>query len=143
MSPETHSTLFKPFQVNDRVHTSNDVEDLDSFVWVDLAVLDDMIEGGFDCVNPLRTSAAEMDPDAPKAKYGRCVASWEEGSIRGRCDRLARRPKSGIWFVRQCVSSVWVEASSLPSFTMCSRAYRPRIWWDSTGRLMNTAVIKF
>jgi hypothetical protein len=38
-----------------------------------------MVDAGFDVVNPVQTSAAEMDPAALKATYGRWVTFWGGG----------------------------------------------------------------
>ena len=81
ISPKAYRSLFKPFhvKVNDWIHTHTTWR---SFIhscgsiWL---LLDDMVDAGFDCVNPVQTSAADMDPEALKAKYGSRVTFWGGG----------------------------------------------------------------
>jgi len=37
------------------------------------------VDAGFDCLNPVQTSATGMDPEALKAKYGSRVSFWGGG----------------------------------------------------------------
>ncbi len=37
------------------------------------------MDAGFDCLNPVQTSAADMDPVALKAKYGERITFWGGG----------------------------------------------------------------
>jgi hypothetical protein len=80
-SPNTYRSLFKPFHVklNDWIHTHTTWK---SFIhscgsiWL---LLDDIVDAGFDCLNPVQTSATDMDPEALKAKYGSRVTFWGGG----------------------------------------------------------------
>jgi uroporphyrinogen-III decarboxylase len=80
-SPKTYRTLFKPFhvKVNDWIHTHTTwktfIHSCGS-IWL---LLDDLVDAGFDCVNPVQTSATGMDPEALKAKYGSRVTFWGGG----------------------------------------------------------------
>ena len=43
------------------------------------ALLDDIVDAGFDALNPVQTSAAGMDPAALKQKYGDRITFWGGG----------------------------------------------------------------
>jgi hypothetical protein len=81
ISPRTYRDLFKPFhkQVNDWIHTHTSWKSFmhsDGSIW---RLLDDIVEAGFDILNPVQTSAAEMDPEALKSTYGDRVTFWGAG----------------------------------------------------------------
>ena len=42
-------------------------------------LLDDVVDAGFDCLNPVQTSAADMAPEALKARYGPRLTFWGGG----------------------------------------------------------------
>ena len=42
-------------------------------------LLDDIVDAGFDCLNPVQTSAADMDPQVLKTKYGSRITFWGGG----------------------------------------------------------------
>ena len=42
-------------------------------------MLDDMVDAGFDVLNPVQCSAAGMDPRVLKEKYGRRISFWGGG----------------------------------------------------------------
>jgi uroporphyrinogen-III decarboxylase len=42
-------------------------------------LLDDIADAGFDALNPVQTSAADMDPRALKDKYGQRITFWGGG----------------------------------------------------------------
>jgi hypothetical protein len=81
ISPKAYRTLFKPFhvKVNDWIHTHTTwkcfIHSCGS-IW---RLLDDIVDAGFDCLNPVQTSAADMDPEKLKAKYGSRVTFWGGG----------------------------------------------------------------
>ena len=79
MSPKTYRTLFKPFhvKVNDWIHTHTTWKTFIHTCGSIWRLLDDFVDAGFDCVNPVQTSAADMDPEALKAKYGNPDHFWE------------------------------------------------------------------
>ena len=81
MSPKTYRTLFKPFhvKVNDWIHTHTTWKTFIHTCGSIWRLLDDFVDAGFDCVNPVQTSAADMDPEALKAKYGNRVTFWGGG----------------------------------------------------------------
>jgi hypothetical protein len=81
ISPKAYRSLFKPFhiKVNEWVHTHTSWKTFIhccGSIWL---LLDDIVDAGFDCLNPVQTSATGMDPEALKAKYGARVAFWGGG----------------------------------------------------------------
>jgi hypothetical protein len=81
ISPKTFRELFKPFhiKINDWIHTHTTWKTFIHSCGSLWRLLDDIVDAGFDCVNPVQTSAAEMDPAALKAKYGDRVTFWGGG----------------------------------------------------------------
>jgi hypothetical protein len=81
ISPKSYRALFKPVhvQVNSWIHEHTKwkcfIHSCGS-IW---RLLDDLVDAGFDALNPVQTSAAEMDPEALKAKYGDRVTFWGGG----------------------------------------------------------------
>lgn len=81
ISPKAYRSLFKPFhvKVNEWIHTHTSWKTFIhccGSIWL---LLDDIVDAGFDCLNPVQTSAADMDPAALKAKYGDRVVFWGGG----------------------------------------------------------------
>jgi hypothetical protein len=81
ISPKMYRDLFKPFHVriNDWIHANTGWK---SFMHSDgsmLQLLDDVVEAGFDVLNPLQASAAGMDPATLKATYGDRLTFWGGG----------------------------------------------------------------
>lgn len=81
ISPKTYRTLFKPFhiKINEWVHAHTTWKTLMHSCGSIVQILDDILDSGFDCVNPLQTSAAGMDPVALKTRYGSRVTFWGGG----------------------------------------------------------------
>jgi hypothetical protein len=81
ISPSSYRQLFQPFhkQVNDWVHrhtTWKAFIHCCGSVW---ALLDDFIAAGFDILNPVQCSAADMNPFELKKKFGDRVVFWGGG----------------------------------------------------------------
>jgi uroporphyrinogen decarboxylase-like protein len=81
ISPKTYRNLFKPFhiEVNNWIHqhtTWKCVIHSCGSIW---RLLDDITEAGFDILDPVQTSAAEMDATALKQKYGDRITFWGGG----------------------------------------------------------------
>jgi hypothetical protein len=81
ISPKAYRTLFKPFhvKVNEWIHANTTWKTFIhccGSIWL---LLDDIVDAGFDCLNPVQTSAADMGPEALKAKYGSRVVFWGGG----------------------------------------------------------------
>lgn len=81
ISPRTYRTLFKPFHVtvNEWIHSHTNWKTLFHSCGSIWSLLDDIVDAGFDCLNPVQTSAAGMDPAALKTKYGDRVTFWGGG----------------------------------------------------------------
>jgi hypothetical protein len=72
VSPKMYRELFKPFhaRLNDWVHAHTTWKTFMHSCGSIWRLLDDIVDAGFDVINPIQTSAAAMDPAAIKAKYG-------------------------------------------------------------------------
>jgi hypothetical protein len=81
VSPKTYHELFKPFhaRLNAWVHTHTTWKTFMHSCGSIWRLLDDIVDAGFDVINPIQTSAADMDPAAIKAKYGDRVTLWGGG----------------------------------------------------------------
>jgi hypothetical protein len=81
ISPASYRSLFKPFhsKVNDWIHTHTTWKTFIHSCGSIWRLLDEIVDAGFDCINPVQTSAAEMNPAALKAKYGSRVTFWGGG----------------------------------------------------------------
>jgi hypothetical protein len=81
ISPRTYGKLFKPFhvRVNDWIHTHTRWKSFIHSCGSIWRLLDDIVDAGFDALNPVQTSAADMAPVALKQKYGDRIAFWGGG----------------------------------------------------------------
>ena len=82
ISPASYRDLFKPFHaaVNERIHEKTTWK---TFIHTCGSVADlmpDLIEAGFDILNPVQTSAAGMDPRRLKKDFGRQLVFWGGGA---------------------------------------------------------------
>ena len=80
-SLETYRDVFKPFhkRINDWVHENTKWK---TFIHTCGAVYDlipDIIEAGFDILNPIQISAKGMSPAGLKKKYGKYITFWGGG----------------------------------------------------------------
>jgi hypothetical protein len=80
-SPRTYRELFKPFhaRLNAWVHTHTTWKTFMHSCGSIWRLMDDIVDAGFDIINPVQTSAAQMDPAAIKATYGDRVTLWGGG----------------------------------------------------------------
>lgn len=81
ISPQVYRTLYKPFQrkLNDWVHENTSWK---TFIHTDGAVkqlIPDFIDAGFDILNPIQWTAADMDAEAVKSNFGAQIAYWGAG----------------------------------------------------------------
>jgi uroporphyrinogen decarboxylase-like protein len=81
ISPRLYRDLFKPFhtRVNDWIHENTSWKSFmhsDGAMW---KLLPDVVEAGFDILNPVQTSAADMEPIRLKQTYGDRVTFWGAG----------------------------------------------------------------
>ncbi len=81
ISPETYRRLFKPFhqQVNNWVHENTKWKTFIHTCGSVAALLPDIIDAGFDILNPVQCSAAGMDPKMLKERFGDRVCFWGGG----------------------------------------------------------------
>ena len=78
VSPEDYRDLFKPFheKVNDWVHDNTTWKTFIHSCGGVEPLIDDFIDAGFDILNPVQCSAADMDPEHLKKTYGDRVTFW-------------------------------------------------------------------
>ena len=81
ISPDTYRNLYQPFhkQVNDWIHAHTEWKSLIHSCGSVRALIDDFIDSGFDVLNPVQCSAANMDARELKAAYGDRIAFWGGG----------------------------------------------------------------
>ena len=81
ISPKTYRDLFKPFHVriNDWIHTHTNWKTFIHSCGSIWRLLDDIVDAGFDCLNPVQASAVDMVPEALKERYGDRVTFWGGG----------------------------------------------------------------
>lgn len=81
MSLEKYRTLFKPYhtKINEYVHTHSNMKTFLHSCGSIFPVIGDLIEAGFDILNPVQTSAKDMDPVRLKEEYGKDITFWGGG----------------------------------------------------------------
>lgn len=81
MSRENYVKLYKPYhrRVNSWIHENTGWKTFIHSCGSIEAFLKDFIEAGFDILNPVQTSAKNMDPRTLKDKYGSMIAFWGGG----------------------------------------------------------------
>jgi len=81
ISPKAYRTLYQPFhrQVNDWVHRHTGWKTFIHSCGSVVKLIPDLIEAGFDVLNPVQVSAAGMQPAALKAQFGRELVFWGGG----------------------------------------------------------------
>jgi hypothetical protein len=81
ISQKSYRTLYKPFQktLNDWVHQHTTWKVFIHCCGSIVPLIPDMIEAGFDIFNPVQTSAAGMDPQALKDRFGSEITFWGGG----------------------------------------------------------------
>lgn len=81
ISPQVYRDLYKPFQkaINDRIHELTDWKIFIHSCGSIYRLIPDLIEAGFDVLNPVQCSAAEMDPQRLKKEFGDQLVFWGGG----------------------------------------------------------------
>lgn len=81
ISPANYRKLFKPFHkaVNDWVHENTPWKTFIHSCGSIVMLLPDLVEAGFDILNPVQCSAVGMDPKMLKEKFGDKVTFWGGG----------------------------------------------------------------
>ncbi len=81
ISPNSYRKLYKPFhrRVNDWIHEHTPWKTFIHSCGSVIALLPDIIEAGFDVLNPVQCSAVGMDPRVLKDRFGPQVTFWGGG----------------------------------------------------------------
>jgi hypothetical protein len=81
ISPKTFRSLYKPFykRLNDWIHQHTGWKTFIHSCGSILPLIPDMIEAGFDILNPVQTSAVNMEPRVLKERFGSQVTFWGGG----------------------------------------------------------------
>ncbi len=81
ISPRSFRSLYKPYykQINDWVHQNTGWKTFIHSCGSILPLIPDFIEAGFDILNPVQTSAVNMDPTTLKERFGDQITFWGGG----------------------------------------------------------------
>ncbi len=81
ISPKTYRDLYMPFhkRINDWVHKHTSWKTFIHSCGSVMALIPDFIRAGFDILNPVQCSAANMDPTELKRKFGDQITFWGGG----------------------------------------------------------------
>lgn len=81
ISPKTFRSLYKPYykRINDWIHQNTQWKTFIHSCGSIMPIIPDIIEAGFDILNPVQTSAADMDPVVLKERFGDQVTFWGGG----------------------------------------------------------------
>lgn len=81
MSEKMFKDLYVPYfkRINGWVHENTGWKTVYHSCGSLVNILDDMVECGIDCLNPIQTSADHMDPQVLKEKYNRELTFWGGG----------------------------------------------------------------
>lgn len=81
MSREKYQTLFKPYhtKLNEYVHTHSNMKTLLHSCGSVYPIIPDLIEAGYDILNPVQTTAYQMDPAVLKREFGKDITFWGGG----------------------------------------------------------------
>jgi len=81
ISPKAFRTLYKPFykRVNDWIHQNTPWKTFIHSCGSIVPLIPDIIEAGFDILNPVQTTAANMDPAMLKTRFGDQLTFWGGG----------------------------------------------------------------
>lgn len=81
MSREKYQTLFKPYhtQLNEYVHKHSNMKTLLHSCGSLYPIIPDLIDAGYDILNPVQTSARDMDPETLKREFGKDITFWGGG----------------------------------------------------------------
>ena len=82
ISPQTYRDLYQPFHkaVNDWVHEHTAWKTFIHSCGSVAALIDDFIDAGFDILNPVQCSAADMGADGLKRRFGDRITFWGGGT---------------------------------------------------------------
>ena len=82
MAPATYRELFKPrhTQLCDYVHKNSQMKTFLHSCGSIYSLLPDLIECGFDVINPVQTACYQMEPERLKAEFGKDITFWGGGA---------------------------------------------------------------
>lgn len=100
MSPATYRRFFKPRHriLCDFVHKQTRMKTFLHSCGSIRALLPDLIEAGFDIINPVQTNCRGMEPEGLKADFGKDICFWGGG-----CDTRMVLPKASARQVKEHV----------------------------------------
>ncbi len=81
ISPKTYRDLYQPFhkEINDWIHQNTKWKTFIHSCGSVYKLIPDLIKSGFDILNPVQTSAADMEPKVLKSEYGDQIVFWGGG----------------------------------------------------------------
>ncbi len=81
MSPQIYRDIFKPHhaRLNEYVHKNSQMKTFIHSCGSIYKLLPDMIEAGYDILNPVQTNCANMDPVTLKKEFGSDITFWGGG----------------------------------------------------------------
>ena len=81
MSREKYQTLFKPYhtKLNEYVHAHSSMKTLLHSCGSLYPIIPDLIDAGYDILNPVQTSAHQMDAAVLKREFGKDITFWGGG----------------------------------------------------------------
>jgi hypothetical protein len=81
ISPKAFRGLYKPFykQLNDWVHQNTSWKTFIHSCGSIQPLIPDIIEAGFDILNPVQVSAVNMEPEVLKSRFGEQITFWGGG----------------------------------------------------------------
>ena len=82
VAPETYREVYKPYhkRINDWIHQHTGWKTFIHSCGSVRALIEDFIEAGFDILNPVQCSAAEMHPEELKEEFGNRIVFWGGGA---------------------------------------------------------------
>ena len=82
MAPDTYRSLFKPRHkiLCDYVHKNSSMKTFLHSCGSIYRLLPDLIDAGYDVINPVQTNSAEMDPATLKKEFGADITFWGGGA---------------------------------------------------------------
>ncbi|MGN0999804.1 MAG: uroporphyrinogen decarboxylase family protein [Faecousia sp.] len=104
MSREKYQTLFKPYhtRLNEYVHTHSQMKTLLHSCGSLYPIIPDLIEAGYDILNPVQTSAYQMEPEVLKREFGKDITFWG-GGCNTRCVLNHATPKEVYDYTRRMI----------------------------------------
>jgi len=80
-APETFDELYKPYyrRINDWIHSNTRWKTFKHSCGAIYDLIPNLIDSGFDILNPVQISATGMDPAKLKATYGKGIVFWGGG----------------------------------------------------------------